>query len=83
MTDAIGAAAVRSLGIDVANLSVKVAVQQAILEDLLQQASYIDPASWGKQDVAGLEGPAIFTTLLTEEQAEQVRALLTSLKSLQ
>ena len=81
MSDAIGAAAVRSLSVDIANLSAKVAVQQAILEDLLQQATYIDPSDWFKQESA--KPGELPGYLIPEAHYEPLRTLLGSLKSLQ
>ena len=43
MLDPIGAKAIQSLGIDVANLTSRLAVNTAVIDEIVGQASEIDP----------------------------------------
>lgn len=76
--DNIGAAAIRSLGVDIANLSARLAVQTAILEDILTQANEIEPKDW---PVDGDNGDV--HVILNTSECAKVQALLASIASVQ
>jgi len=77
--DQVGATAVRSLGIDIGNLTARLAIQNAVFEDLIQKASMITPMAWERQTVeegneAIAEGSEIVS--VTGDEAEKVLTLI-------
>ena len=73
--------AVRILGVDVANLSVRCAVFQAVSEELLELAMHIDVTQW--QDATVGEGEsARLMTRIPLEQREFLEHLLDALDGL-
>ena len=83
MLDSIGSSAIRSLGIDVANLTSRLAVNTAIVEDLIRQALEIDQNTWQHEQIMEGEMPIGFTTTIPGEETEKLQALLSSITSLQ
>ena len=46
MLDSVGSSAIRSMGVDIANLTSRLAVQIAIIEEIIDMASTIDQNTW-------------------------------------
>lgn len=84
MLDPIGANAVRSLSVDVANLSARLAVQMATLEHLMALTEEIDPSTWEVTPVTdGDDAPIGFTATIPGEEIERLQALLGVIRSVQ
>lgn len=86
MLDPIGAKAIQSLGIDVANLTSRLAVNTAVIDEIVGQASDIDPEAWQKQNpVNDNTGHPVggYTVTLDGRDAEKVLALLAFIAALQ
>lgn len=81
MINDIGASAVRSLSVDVANLSARLAVQTAILENLMQLATEIDSSSW--KAIESSNGDDEDLVGIPMDQGNQLQALLSALSSVQ
>ena len=77
--DRVGVSAVRALGVDVANLTSRLAVQMAVIENLVDMASQITPQAWESQKLdEGNDDLPEGTTLvtITEDEAQRVIALV-------
>jgi len=83
MLDSIGATAVRTLGIDIANLTAKIAVQTAILEEIMQTAAPIDTSVWQQIEPDPDAAPTPPMIGLPADQADRVQALLALIQSVQ
>ena len=83
MLDSIGATAVRTLGIDIANLTAKLAVQTAILEEIMQAAHVIDTSVWQQIESDPDAAPTPPMVALPEEEAAKVQTLLALIQSVQ
>ena len=81
MVDPIGQIAIRSLGVDVANLSTRLAVTQAVMEQLCEIAAAIDMETWKVDTIPnddGSESNAYMVTMPGTE-TEKVQAILSIL----
>lgn len=78
MLNDIGASAIRSLSVDIANLSARLAVQTATLEKMVELAGGIDPTTWREADADGESVLAI-----PPSHGESVRALLSVIAGVQ
>jgi hypothetical protein len=79
--DSIGQTAIRSLGVDVAILSSRLALTQAIMEELCGIASTLDMTAWKHEPIPnddGSESHAYMTTIPGTEM-EKMQALLSIL----
>lgn len=74
-------AAVRILGVDLANYTMRCAVYQAAAEEILELVSHIDVTQW--RDMAIGEGDdARFSTIIPVEQREFLEHLLDAVDGL-
>lgn len=90
MLDNIGQTAVRTLGIDIANLSSRLAVSQAILDEIMRVASSFELTRWKHEPIQGdtpglspVQGRASYITTLPGEEAEKLEELLRIIRELQ
>ena len=85
MLEPIGAKAIQSLGIDVANLTSRLAVNTAIVEEILTQASEIDPSLLlqGQEMTNETGHPTGYTVTLDGHTADKLSALLAFIATLQ
>jgi|KBSMisStandDraft_5_1062788.scaffolds.fasta_scaffold1183624_1 hypothetical protein len=85
MIDPIGARAIQSIGIDVANLTSRLAVNTSILEEIITQASEIDTSVFvqGPETTNETGHPTGYTVTMDAHTAEKVSALLAFIRSLQ
>jgi hypothetical protein len=83
MIDPIGVNAVRSLGVDIANLSARLAVQSATIDFLIQVAEQIDVTAWDHQPVKDGDDVEVgFVTTLPGTEVEKVTMLLREIQGL-
>ena len=85
MIDPIGARAIQSIGIDVANLTSRLAVNTAIIDEIITQASEIDPdlLLQGQEMTNETGHPSGYAVTLDGHTAEKLSALLAFIKSVQ
>jgi hypothetical protein len=85
MLDPIGAKAIQSLGIDVANLTSRLAVNTAIVDEIITQAAEIDSSLLlqGREMVNETGHPTGYTVTLDGQTAEKLSALLAFIAALQ
>lgn len=81
MIDSIGQTAIRSLGVDVANLSSRLAVTQAIMEELCGIAASLDMPAWDHKPIPNDDGSQsnAYMTIIPGQEMEKVQALLSIL----
>lgn len=81
MIDSIGQTAIRSLGVDIANLSSRLAVTQAVMEELCMLAASLDMAAWKHDPISTEDGtePNAYMTTLPGTETEKVQAILSIL----
>ena len=91
MLDPIGQAAIQSLAVDIANLTSRLAVAQASLNQILTIGNQINPGIWGNKRVEvpprSTDPTAIpeyrMVAEVPQEEAEAVQRLLAVLHDLQ
>ena len=85
MIDPIGAKAIQSLGIDVANLTSRLAVNTAIVDEIITQAGQIDPSLLlqGQEMTNETGHPTGYAVTLDGQTAEKLSALLAFIMALQ
>ena len=85
MLDPIGAKAIQSLGIDIANLTSRLAVNTAILDEIVAQAIEIDGSLLlkGHEMVSETGHQTGYTVTLDGQTAEKLSALLAFITALQ
>lgn len=83
MIDPIGIAAVRSLTVDIANLTGRLAVQSATIDMLISLAEQVDTSTWDQQPVLGENEVQVgFITTLPGQEVEKLSALLAEINAL-
>lgn len=85
MLDRIGTTAVRNLGIDIANLTSRVAVQGALIEDLINQVNNVDLAAWVHTPLTDDSGEVQTGVIITVpvEEYEKIMGILSTIGSVQ
>lgn len=86
MLDNIGARAIQSLGIDVANLTTRLSVNTATLDEIITMANEIDPQVWDAQTPLSDESghpTGDYTVALHSVEALKIQSLLAFIGSLQ
>jgi hypothetical protein len=80
--DPVGVRAVNSLSIDIANLTSRLAITSAMIEQLIELADTIDQSLWSVQQVADHDVDAHVLTIPGTEadKLQQLLALLQSMK---
>jgi hypothetical protein len=83
--DSISTRSIKSLGIDVANLTSRLAVNTSVIEEIIELASTIDQNSWVHQQLTdeGGEPSGEYATTLPGAETDKVQALLAFIGSLQ
>jgi hypothetical protein len=81
MIDRIGQTAIRSLGVDVANLSSRLALTQAIMEELCGIAASLDMPAWDHKPIPNDDGSQsnAYMTMIPGTEMEKVQAILSIL----
>jgi hypothetical protein len=79
--DRIGQTAIRSLGVDVANLTSRLALTQAIMEELCEIAAALDMPSWKHEPIPNDDGSQsnAYMTTIPGTEMEKVQAILSIL----
>ena len=85
MLEPIGAKAIQALGIDVANLTSRLAVNTAIIEEIVGIASHLDQNLWVHQQLKDEDGEASgeYATTIPGSEVDKLQALLAFIGSLQ
>jgi hypothetical protein len=84
MLDRIGTTAVRTLGVDIANLTTRLAVQAAVIEELINMQAAADLSTWVHVPVTDDEDKQIDTLItLPSAEYEKVIGILSLIGSLQ
>jgi hypothetical protein len=85
MLDRIGTIAVRTLGTDIANLTARLAVQGAVLEELINQATTFDLTAWTHTPLTDESGELQTGVIITVpvEEYEKVVGILSTIGRLQ
>jgi len=85
MIDPIGASAIKSLGIDVANLTSRLAIQTALLDEILGRVMEIDQGAWVHNQLTDENGETSgeYATTMPGTETDKVQALLAFIASLQ
>ena len=76
LTEPVGLRAVQSLSIDIANLTSRLAVLGAMVNQLAEQASQIDLSLWSHQGVADDGGTPVEVVSMPGTEAEKVQQLI-------
>ena len=83
MLDPVGASAVRSLSTDVANLTSRLAVTYALIEQLTALYDDLDPSTWDHEPITDGDGSQTgYTTTLPGEESDKLRMLLAFIDSM-
>jgi len=84
MLDRIGTTAVRTLGVDIANLTSRLAVQAAVLEELINLAEAVDLAAWTHTPVTSDDDSTQVGAIITVpvEEYEKVISILSTIGAL-
>lgn len=89
--DTIGARAVQSLGIDIANLTTRLAVTQALLEDIQELTNVLDQTKWKMTPITEVEGEGEeaverqvgYEVTIPGDEFDRLTTVLAFIKSLQ
>ena len=85
MLDSIGQSAVRSLGVDVANLTSRLAVSQAVLNEIIAIGNSFDMSQWQHNPVPSDNGApsGAYITTLPGTEADKLQRLMLMLQEIQ
>jgi hypothetical protein len=77
--DPIATAAVRGLSVDVGNLTARLAVISAVIEDLVKRMNSLDPSTWKMEP----DGERDYNATLPGAEMNKLQGILQVLRSLE
>lgn len=75
--DEILLGAARRLSIDIANLTMQLAILQSKVEALTQFTTGVDPSLWTAKELEDVDGTKSYAVLIPLIEADQLRQILT------